>query len=240
MKEQIQLPMEFSPRSALGKDDFLVAPCNEMAVQMLDMWPNWSFFALSIYGEEGAGKTHLANVFSHMVSLKFPQNGKTPVIKGSDLTVDMPPKLFVQNPCVIIEDADKGVDEEAMFHLFNLYREEGGFMLLTSRIAPSRWNIKLPDLKSRLSIIPTAEITEPDDMILSALLVKLFDDRQLPVSPDVIGYMIKYMERSFSFAYKLVAEVDRVSLAKKRSITIPIVKEAFEILQNKNQEEFDF
>ena len=240
MKEQIQLPMEFSPRPALGKDDFLVAPCNEMAVNLLDMWPEWPFFALSIYGEEGAGKTHLANVFSHMITSKYPQYGKTPVIKGSDLTIDMPPKLFASHPCIIVEDADKGIDEEAMFHLFNLYREEGGYMLLTSRIAPSRWNVNLPDLKSRLSIIPTAEITEPDDMILSALLVKLFDDRQLPVSPDVIAYLLKNMERQFSFAYKLVKEIDRVSLAKKRSITIPIVKEAFEILQNKNQTSFSF
>jgi len=56
----------------------------------------------------------------------------------------------------------------------------------------------------------------------------------------LINYIIKNMERSFSFGYRLVAEVDRVSLAKKRSITIPIVKEAFDILQSRSQKEFDF
>ena len=38
--------------------------------------------------------------------------------------------------------------------------------------------------------------------------------------------MLDNMLRSFEFARKLVAEVDNVSLMRKRAITIPIVKEA--------------
>ena len=48
------------------------------------------------------------------------------------------------------------------------------------------------------------------------------------------------MERSFSFAVKLVEEVDKISLAKKRAISTNIVKEAIEyLLCNKQADLFE-
>ena len=36
-----QLPLEFAPCPSLGREDFLVAPCNVEAAQMVDSWPDW-------------------------------------------------------------------------------------------------------------------------------------------------------------------------------------------------------
>ena len=63
-----QLPIEFPHRPSLDKEDFLVAECNIEAVEMIDRWPDWPYFAVCIYGSEGCGKSHLANVFSNNVS----------------------------------------------------------------------------------------------------------------------------------------------------------------------------
>ena len=63
MSRPRQLSLEFNHRPALSGEDFLVAPCNAEAVAWLDRWPDWPSPVLVIHGEEGCGKTHLAQVF---------------------------------------------------------------------------------------------------------------------------------------------------------------------------------
>ena len=227
-----QLPLEFSPCPSLDKEDFLVANCNVEAVQMIESWPDWPFFAICIYGDEGCGKTHLANVFANNVSVHDHYPYRIPSIQAKDVKMDTPHKLFAKHRCLIVEDLTHKINYEAMFHLYNLYRNEGGNILFTSKIAPARLHFPLPDLQSRMNIVPSIEIKAPDDDLLSCLLVKLFSDRQIIVSPDVIEYIIANMQRSFSFARKIVAEIDRISLARKRAISVNIAKEAFAVLEN--------
>jgi len=126
---------------------------------------------------------------------------------------------------VVVEDADRGVDEAAMFHLYNLLRETGRTLLVTGREAPARWGLRLPDLRSRLSSIPAVGILAPDDGLLQSLLLKLFADRQLRVGPDVLAYVLLRMERSFDAARALVAAIDAAALARQRPVTVPLVRE---------------
>ena len=148
----------------------------------------------------------------------------------------MPRRLLEANPCLIIEDLDGSVDQETLFHLYNMYRDEGGSILFTAAQAPARLNFTLPDLRSRMNIVPV-EIREPDDGLLSALLVKLFMDRQITVSPEVLNYTIANMQRSFAYARKLVAEIDNISLARKHAVTTAIVREAVNSLEHDTQGE---
>ena len=232
-----QIPLEFEHRPCLGREDFMVAKCNAEAVSMLDSWPNWNFFALCIYGPKGSGKTHLANVFSNKVSVFTNHPYKIPSIKAKDINLELPHHLFEKSKCLIVEDLEEVKDFEAMFHLYNLYRNEGGYILFTSLTAPARINVSLPDLRSRLNIIPAIEIKDPDDDMLSALTLKLFSDRQINISPDTLGYILKNTQRSYSYIRKLVAEIDTISLAQKRAVSIPIIKEAFANLNDNKQQE---
>ncbi|MEM7685977.1 MAG: DnaA/Hda family protein, partial [Pseudomonadota bacterium] len=112
--------------------------------------------------------------------------------------------------------------EELLFHLMNIAMAEGISLLVTGRAAPAHWKIELPDLMSRLSAMVHVRIAEPDDALLSSILNKLFRDRQMVVGEDVTDYLIKRMERSFSAAERIVAELDRVALAERRGITRPL------------------
>ena len=48
---------------------------------------------------------------------------------------------------LVVEDADRAAyDEKALFHLLNLAREKGLYLLLTARTAPRGWGRSLPDL----------------------------------------------------------------------------------------------
>lgn len=214
----------------------MVASCNAEAFAYVEGWPDWPFFAVCLYGPTGCGKSHLANMFSDNVSVKTHYPYKIPHIRASEVKAETL-RLFEQHPCLIVEDLNDNIDNEAMFHLYNQYRNENGYILFTSELAPARLRITLPDLRSRLNIVPSVEIREPDDELLQALIVKLFNDRQVVISQEVLNYIIANMQRSYAFARKLVAEVDNISLARKRAITIPIVKEAMAVLNDDHQGE---
>lgn len=229
-KKSTQIPLVFEPRVCYKRDDFMVNRCNLQAINVIDSWPNWPFFAYVLYGPKGCGKSHLAHVFAEHVACFYQKPVSVKIINAIDITSHKVNMLHRENTCLVVENLCPQANNENLFHLFNLYQNEGGFVLFTAEQAPARMRFKLPDLQSRLNIIPSVEIGEPDDEMLSALIVKLFNDRQIIISQEVLNYIIRNMQRSFSFAVKLVEEIDMISLAKKRTVSTSIVKEAIDYL----------
>lgn len=209
-----QLPLDLGHRPALGGEDFLVAGSNAEAVAWLDRWPDWPGHMLALYGPAGCGKSHLANVFA--------ARSGAAVVTADSVTVESVPGLLATD--LVVEDGDRGLDERAMFHLCNAAKEAGRHLLLTGRLAPARWPVALPDLRSRLSAAPTAEIAPPDDQLMAAVLVKLFADRQLKVGQEVIAYLLARLERSFAAARAVVASIDETALAGHRPVTLPLLR----------------
>lgn len=219
---QSQLAFDFDHRAALGRDDFLVAPCNEEAVAWVDRWPDWPGPALVLYGPEGCGKSHLASVWSGTA-------GAATVLAAS-LSVDRVGDLAVGEAVhIVVEDIDTGIDQAALLHLYNRIAEHGGYLLLTARTAPARMELPLADLASRLRAAPSVEITPPDDALFAALLVKLFNDRQIRIQSEVVEFLVRRIERSFAAAKKLVKAANQLSLADRRAITIPLMRRVLDM-----------
>jgi DnaA regulatory inactivator Hda len=214
-----QLAFELPGRQALGREDFLVADCNAEAVAWLDRWPAWPAFALCIFGPAGCGKSHLLEVWR--------RNSRAVRVDGSELREEMVQDLIAA-AAVAVDDADEVIDEAALFHLFNGLKEAGKTLLLSGCQAPSRWRLQLTDLRTRLSAIDAVGVYSPDDELLSALLVKLFADRQVIVGVDVVAYLMKRMERSFDSARQLVDRLDRAGLRDGRAITIALARQVLE------------
>jgi len=78
---------------------------------------------------------------------------------------------------------------------------------------------------SRMQGTQSVNLEQPDDQLLSAVVAKLFADRQLMPSPDVISYLVARMDRSFDAARDLVAAIDREALARKRPVTRKLAAE---------------
>ncbi|MBF0335099.1 MAG: DNA replication protein [Alphaproteobacteria bacterium] len=204
-----QLPLDLGHRAAFEAADFLEAPSNAQALAWLARWPDWPGHASCLWGPPGCGKTHLAHLFAARCGGAVLPAGALESRPGGHL---------------VVEDADRGVDEVALFHLFNATREARAFLLLTGRAPPSRWAIRLPDLASRLNAIPAIAIQAPDDALMAAVLVKLFADRQLEVGAGVIEWLVTRGERSFQAAGAVVARLDAQALAERRAITLPFVR----------------
>ncbi|WP_432449281.1 HdaA/DnaA family protein [Aliiroseovarius marinus] len=208
-----QLTFDLPARAAQGLDDFLVTPSNAAAMAAIEAWQDWPNRKLVLAGETGTGKTHLAHVWAHLSGARI-----IPATTLPDQQIDR-----FAGGSVVLEDAERIAGnrpaENALFHLHNLVLAEGGALLITAATAPSRWGLTLPDLKSRMEGTTLARLDAPDDMLLSAVLVKLFDDRQLAVPANLIDYLLPRMERSLAEAARLVDQLDRAALSENRALT---------------------
>lgn len=210
-----QLTLDLAHRPALARDDFLVSPANAGAVALVDQWPNWPTHGAVIVGPPGSGKSHLASVWR--------QRCGAGLRRASDLSVAAAADDFASR-ALVVEDAGEGpFDERALFHLLNLARQEGGFVLLTSARPVAAWPVQLPDLMSRLRALPEATILPPDDALLRGVLVKHFADRQIAVSEPIVSYILLRMPRSMDALRRIVQEIDARALAEKAEITRPFV-----------------
>ena len=216
-----QIPLDLKHRTAYGREDFLISPCNQDAAAWIDKWPEWSAPALSLYGPAASGKTHLGAVWAtkSKAAILNPddivQNDAEAISKISD-------NLVIRQAHLLIGDR---ASEEKLFHLYNMAKEAKRSLLLTSRAPANGLTFTVPDLSSRLRAAPCIAIQSPDEPLLTALLVKLFRDRQINVSQELIQYIMPRMERSFAAAQDLVIKADKRALAEKRNITIPLIRE---------------
>lgn len=214
-----QLPLALGHRTATGREDFLVAPCNAEAVAWIDQYPDWTGGGVVVWGEAACGKSHLVEVWRQ-------RSGGDVVAAGA--IDDLDPHVLAAAPGLAIEGADEGLSprgETVAFHLYNLLREQNKLVLLTGRRAPTSWPVALADLRSRLLALPAVGIGMPDDDTVRAVLAKLFADRQLAVDDKLLSFALSRMERSFAGARRLVAAVDRQSLARRQPVTVALVRQ---------------
>ena len=210
-----QQTFDWGVRPALGREDFLVAPCNEAAVAWLDRWPDWPGPALVIHGPSGSGKSHLAEVWRRRSGADI-----VPAARLSHAAADAGHAASA----LVVDGLDGPIEERALLHTYNGIAERGGHLLLTARTPPAHWPLALPDLASRLRLAPAAALGLPDDALLGALMLKLFADRQIAVAPEVPAYVVPRIERTFEAVARLVEHLDRAALAEGRPITVPLVR----------------
>ena len=220
-QRQLSLDLQVEPR--LGVDDFLVAPSNMAAWELLDNWPQWPAPVIILMGPPGSGKSHLGSIWAHRSGaatrqLSRLEMGELPALAASG--------------AVLLEDADPGaIPERELFHLINSMREAGGHILLTVRQGLTGLKITTPDLLSRLRLAPVAEISSPDDALVRAVLVKLFADRQLLVEANVVEFLALRIERSLGAARAIVEILDSEALSARRAVTRPMAAQVLRQLE---------
>lgn len=226
---QGQFIFDLAHKVSFAPEDFLVVPGNNQAVAWFERWPQWPGSGLILYGPEGAGKSHLASIWQRRSQARL----LTPAEIMGDLGLMTKIKPATS---YLIENAEQieGMQGERMLlHFYNWVVEHRGCMVMTARAPVSGWSLSLPDLTSRLKALPQVAIAPPDDEMLGLVLMKLFSDRQLRVSEEVLNYILPRIERTPRAAAQVVDALDRASLQISRRITIPLAREILaEILKD--------
>lgn len=212
-----QLAFALDHAESFAREDFLSGPSNAAALALVESWPDWPACAAVLVGPEGSGKSHLAAIWAGEAGARF--------LSGRALADANLPAALATGALVVEDLAPGAFDERSLFHLINLAREEGAYLLLTVGTPPAGWAMEIRDLSSRLKAMPVVALAAPDDVLLRAVLVKLFADRQLAVDEQLVGYVATRIERSFAAARAVVAQLDAEAMRRKRPLTRALAAE---------------
>jgi len=224
LSEFDQLLLDLGGAPSLTRDDLIVSPSNLDAASLVDRWPAWSGPYAALVGPKGYGKTHLAEIWSQRA-----QAYRLDLEASSDADLDA---AQAGRPILIDGLTPENLNETQLFHLMNSVRNAQSHMLLTSDTPMAHWPIETADLMSRIKSATTVSISAPDDALLAGVIAKLFSDRQIDVQASVIQYTAQRIERSLAVANQLVERLDNMSLANKKSVTKPLVKQMLDNIEN--------
>ena len=217
MKDLNQTIIKFGYEENFKDQDFFISNSNKHIFNLLDAWPKWEKNFLNIIGEKFSGKTHIINIFLE----KF----KGIKISSKKLDNEFLKKIKIyQN--IILEDLDEEVDENLLFTFLNIIDQDNKYLIITTKKPITNMQFKLKDLKSRSSNFLLLNIEKPDDELIFALILKNLSDRQISIEKKLIEYIIKRIDRSYSKIFDFIYKIDEISLKKKKSIDLKIIKEA--------------
>ncbi|NCP12182.1 MAG: chromosomal replication initiator DnaA [Sphingomonadales bacterium] len=134
-------------------------------------------------------------------------------------------RLFARATGAEVIDQVEGRPDEELFHAWNRAHEARRPLLFVADTPPALWPVVLPDLRSRLMAVPVATIGEPDDGLALALIERLFAQRATPIAPDLAGYLVTRIERSYAAIHKSVNLLDQAALAARKRVGVRLARE---------------
>ena len=135
-------------------------------------------------------------------------------------------RIFVRKTGGRLFDDAEDHEEEALFHAWNEAQATRRPLLIVAAAPPPRWEIALPDLRSRLAATPQIAIAPPDDLLLGALIMKLLGDRGVAAPAELSDFLVPRIERSYVGVLKVVDALDRAVLSHHKRLTVPVAKRA--------------
>ena len=209
--------IEFNYDQNFKKDDFYISSSNQHIVKLINDWPKWEKNFLNISGDKYSGKTHLVNIFLEKFNgIKF----------EADLFNNENLKQIKIYQNIILENLTKRINEKLIYTLLNIVDQDNKHLIITTTKPIVEIEFDLKDLKSRTNNFLLQVIKKPDDDLLFALILKNLSDRQISLEKKLINYIVKRIDRSYGKIFEFIYKIDQMSLKKKKSVDLKIIKEA--------------
>ena len=164
-----------------------------------------------LYGPKKSGKSYLSKIW-------LKKNNAIQYKNNYEMILNLQKNILIDNLIFY--------DQEKIFHIVNNCFLNNLKILITSDTKINSIDFKFDDLSSRLKTFTNLEINQPNDEMLLAILTKLLVDKQFIINSDeIFEFILRRVDRSYQGIYEIVNKLDRLSLEKKRQLTIPLIKE---------------
>jgi DnaA family protein len=178
---------------------------------------------LFLWGAPGAGKTHLLRAATAAVDAR---GGTATFVADPGELLAHDATLLAARALVAVDAIDRANPEAQarLFTVFNGLRERGGHLLVASDMPPAATALR-DDLRTRVGwglvyeLLPLADADKP------AALAAYARQRGFWLADDVIAYLLAHGRRDMGALLGALAALDRHSLATKRPITIPLLRD---------------
>ena len=210
-----QLIFNFPFKKNYLKQDFYVSKNNFNAYKLIESWPKWPSRLINIFGPSGCGKTHLVNILKTKI--------QSVIVSSNDVSDDIL-NTYKTKECLIIDNYNNDICEKILYSIINQAHQDNKYLIISSIISIKKFEIKLLDLKSRLSSFIDIGIELPTDDLIRVILTKNFSDKQIQVSQKNIEYILKNIERSYEKINTFSNSIDSLSLTKAQPIKLNLIK----------------
>ena len=210
-----QLIFNFPFTTNYFEEDFFVSSSNFEAYKLIETWPKWPSRNINIYGPTGCGKSHLANILKKKINYFF--------INASDISNNSL-ALIKLKECLIIDNYENNIEENLLYTIINQTHQSNQYVIINSDQPISSLEIKLEDLKSRLSSFSKITIDLPTDDLIKVVLTKNFSDKQIQIDNKLIDFILKHINRSYEDIFNFIKKIDELSLSTGKSININLIK----------------
>lgn len=228
----IQLPLNIQLRDDATLESFYPGDNQEVLQAVHDLSEGIGEIFVYVWGSKGAGCSHLLQATLNRATELGVPAVYIPLHEKDSFDISIFQGLE-ELSLVCLDDlqsiAGDAVWEEAFFHLFNRIRENKRRLLVAANTPPMNLNLKLADLKSRLSWGVVYHLHElNDDQKLAALQLRA-SHRGLELSDQVGHFLLNRCSRNMSELFELLEILDKASLTEQHRLTIPFVKHILKI-----------
>jgi len=224
---QLPLALRYPPDQRL--DTYIAAP--DGSIGQLRELAGPTGGALYLQGAEGVGKTHLALATCAAAESSSRRAAYLPLHAARGRLGDALDALE-GNALVALDglDAVAGdrADEVALFDFHNRARSAGIALLYAARVAPGQLPLVLPDLGSRLSQCARIVLAPLDDAGRREVLRERAQRRGLAMDDAAYDWLLRRVDRDLAGLTSLLDRLDRASLAAKRRITVPFLRDVLD------------
>jgi DnaA family protein len=206
---------------------------NEAVVQhLIDSLVTDKQTIIYLWGADATGKSHLLQACCHMAqNLGLPAT-YLPLADYKQWQTSLFDNLE-QCDLVCLDDieqiAGQQAWEEACFDLYNRLHAAGKRLVIAGNTPPRQLNLKLADLTSRLTWALTLRVNTLSDAAKLVALQQRASDRGLELSDEVARFLLLRCPRNMQSLFATLEKLDQASLAAKRRLTIPFVKEVLRL-----------
>ncbi|MBA3904919.1 MAG: DnaA regulatory inactivator Hda [Rhodocyclaceae bacterium] len=220
-----QLLLDIRPEQRPTLDSFVAGANAELLARLRALSQPKAFDAVYLWGPAGSGRTHLLRA-THAAA--DAAHRRAVYVAGGEAGAELP---CPPGGLLVVDDADRldGTAQIALFRVFNTARLAGLALLMSGSAPPLQLALR-EDLRTRIGSALVYELKPLSDEDKAATLKNHAAQRGMRVDDELIAYLLRHAPRDLPMLMAVLDALDRVSLERKRPVTLPLLREVLQSL----------